>query len=59
VEQLNTDVEVLQFSENTAVGNKSIEDISSASIPTKKDDEVLTLIGDGSIDRSALQDMGA
>jgi hypothetical protein len=38
VEQLNTDVEVLQFSENTAVGNKSIEDVSSAPIPTKKYD---------------------
>jgi hypothetical protein len=50
---------VLQFSENTAVGNKSIEDVSSAPIPTKKDDEVLALIGDGSTGRSALQDMGA
>jgi hypothetical protein len=58
LEQLNPD-EVLQFSENTAIGNKSIEDVSSAPIPTKKDDEVLALIGDGSIDRSALQDMGA
>jgi hypothetical protein len=28
-------------------------------ITTKKDDEVLALIGDGSIDRSAFQDMGA
>jgi hypothetical protein len=50
---------VLQFSENTAIGDKSIEDVSSAPIPTNKDDEVLTLIGDGSIDRSALQYMGA
>jgi hypothetical protein len=50
---------VLQFSENTAIGNKSIEDVSSAQIPTKKDGEELALIGDGSIDRSALQDMGA
>jgi hypothetical protein len=58
LEQLNPDVEVLQFSENTAIGNKSIDDVSSAPIPTKKDDEVLAVIGDGSIDRSALQDMG-
>jgi hypothetical protein len=54
LEQLNPDVEVLQFSENTATGNKSIEDVSSAPIPTNKDDEILPLIGDGSIDRSAL-----
>jgi hypothetical protein len=41
---------MLQFSENTAIGNKSIEEISSATVPTKKkDNEVLTLIGDGSI----------
>jgi translation initiation factor 6 (eIF-6) len=46
LEQLNLDVEVLQFSENTAIGNKSIENVSSALIPTKKDDEVLALIGD-------------
>jgi hypothetical protein len=59
LEQLNPDVAVLQFSENTAIGNKSIEDVSSAPIPTKKDDEVLALIGDRSIDRSALQDTGA
>jgi hypothetical protein len=45
-EQLNPDVEVLTFSENTAFGNKSIESVSSAPIPTKKDDEVLALIGD-------------
>jgi hypothetical protein len=57
LEQLNPDVEVLQFSENTAIGNKSIEDVNSAPIPTKKD-EVLALIGDESIGRS-LQDMGA
>jgi hypothetical protein len=54
LEQLNPDVEVLHFSENTAIGNKSIEDASSAPIPTKKDNEVLALIGDGSIGRSAL-----
>jgi hypothetical protein len=59
LEQLNPDAEVLQFSENTAIGNKSIEDVSSAPIPTEKDDEVLALIGDEIIDRSALQDMGA
>jgi hypothetical protein len=28
LEQLNPDVEVLQFSENTAIGNKNIEDVS-------------------------------
>jgi hypothetical protein len=50
---------VLQFSENTTRGNKSIEDVSSAPIPTNKDDEALALTGDGSADRSALQDMGA
>jgi hypothetical protein len=50
---------VLQFSENTAIGNKSIEDVSSAPIPTKKNDEELALIGDGSIHRSALQYVGA
>jgi hypothetical protein len=37
---------VFQFSENTAIGNKSIEDDRSASIPTKKYDEVLPLIGE-------------
>jgi hypothetical protein len=50
---------VFQFSENTAIGNKSIEDVSSAPVPTKEDDEVVALTGDGSTDRSALQDMGA
>jgi hypothetical protein len=45
---------VLQFSESTAIGNKSIEDVRSAPIPTRR-----MMIGDGSIDRSALQDMGA
>jgi hypothetical protein len=49
---------VLQFSENIAIGNKIIENVSSSPIPTKKDDEVLALTDDGSIDRSALQDMG-
>jgi hypothetical protein len=58
LEQLNADVEVLQFSENTAMGNKSIEDASSVLIPAKKDEEVLALIGDRSIDRSDLQYMG-
>jgi hypothetical protein len=58
LEQLNPDVAVIQFFENTAIGNKSTEDVSSAPIPTMKDD-VLALIGDGSIDGSALQDMGA
>jgi hypothetical protein len=32
--------------------------VSSAPIPSKKDYEVVALIGDVSIDRSALQDMG-
>jgi hypothetical protein len=50
-EQLNPDVEILQFSE------QSIEDVNSAPISTKKDDEALALIGDVSIDHSALQDM--
>jgi hypothetical protein len=58
VQQLNPDIEVLEVSENTATDNKSIEDISSAPTPTKKNDEVLTLVGDGSIDCSALQDIG-
>jgi hypothetical protein len=38
LEQLNPGVEVLQFSENTGIGNKSIEDVSSAPIPTENDD---------------------
>jgi hypothetical protein len=59
LEQLNPDVEVLQFSANIAIGNKSIEDVSSTPIPTKKDDKVFPLIGDESIGRSAFQDMGA
>jgi hypothetical protein len=50
---------MLQFSENTAIGNKSIEGVSSAPIPTEKNDGVLYLISDGIVDRSALQDMGA
>jgi hypothetical protein len=58
VEQLNPNPEVLQFSENT-IGNKSTEYVSSAPISTNKDDEVLALIGDGSIHHSALQNMGA
>jgi hypothetical protein len=59
LEQLNPDFEVLQFSENTAIANKSIENVSSAPFPTEKHDEVLALIGEGSIDRSALHNMGA
>jgi hypothetical protein len=33
------------------MANKSTEDVSSAPIPTKKDEEVFSLIGDGSIAR--------
>jgi hypothetical protein len=39
------------------MGNRSIEDVSSAPIPTKKDEKVFSLIGDRSIARSALQDL--
>jgi hypothetical protein len=46
-------------SKYSSIGNKGIEDVSSAPFPTKKDDDVLALIRDGSIDRSALYDMGA
>jgi hypothetical protein len=56
LEQLNPDVEVLQFSENTAIANKIIEDVSSAPIRTKKGGEVLPQIGCVSTDRSDLQD---
>jgi hypothetical protein len=45
VEELNADVEVLQFPENTDIDNKNIEDVSSAPISTKKNDELLALIG--------------
>jgi hypothetical protein len=41
VEQLNPSVEMLQFSENVAIDNKSIEDVRSFPVPTKKDDDVL------------------
>jgi hypothetical protein len=44
VKQLNPEVEVLQFSENTAIDNNRIEGANSAPIPTKKDDEVLPLV---------------
>jgi hypothetical protein len=46
---------VLQFSENTAIDNKRIKDISSAPI-SKMKNEVHILIDDESIDLSALQD---
>jgi hypothetical protein len=59
VEQLNPSVEMLQFSENVAVDNKSIEDVRSFPVSTKKYDDVLALIGEVSIDHSASQDMGA
>jgi hypothetical protein len=51
--------EVLQFSENMAVDNKSIEDVSSAPFSRQKDDEEPNLISDGSTDHSGLQGMGA
>jgi hypothetical protein len=44
MEQLNPDVEVLQFSENTVIDNISIGDVKSAPIPTRKYNEVLALI---------------
>lgn len=44
--------EVLQFSENMGIDNKSIKDVSSAPFPTQKDGEVPILISDGSIDQS-------
>jgi hypothetical protein len=58
VEQLNPNNKVLQLSENTTIDNKSTEDVSTAPLPTKTDDEVLTLIGDESINRSTFHDMG-
>jgi hypothetical protein len=58
VGHLNPEAEVLQFSKNTTIDSNSIEDVSSAPICTKTDDEVLALVCAGSRDRPALQDMG-
>jgi len=52
VKQLNQGCEVLQFSEDTSVTNKGIEYVSSSSVPTQKDDEVIALMGDRSIDHA-------
>lgn len=51
LQHLNKHAEVLQLSENTVIGNKSIEEVSSAPVSTKKDNKVLTLIDDGSTER--------
>jgi hypothetical protein len=50
---------VFPFSENTGIDNKSIEDFSLFPFPTKIDDEILSLIGDGSMCCSAFLDMRA
>jgi hypothetical protein len=52
VKQLNPECEVLWFSEDTSVPNKRIEYVSSSSVPTQKDDEVIALMGDRSIDHA-------
>lgn len=52
VEKLNPNAEVLHFSLNRFKDNKSIESVSSAPVFTKKDD-VLAVVGDGSINRLA------
>ena len=48
---------MLQFSKYEAVTYQKIKCVSLAPVPTQKDDEVLTLISDGSLDRAAWQDM--
>jgi hypothetical protein len=50
---------VLHISENRAIGNRNIQDVGSAPVPTLKDVGAFALIGDESVDRPALQDMGA
>lgn len=52
MKQLNPECEVLWFSEDTSVPNKGIEYVSSSSVPTQKDDEVIALMGDRSIDHA-------
>jgi len=43
---------VLQFSEDASVTNKGIEYICSSPVPTQKNDEVIALMGDRSIDHA-------
>jgi hypothetical protein len=57
MQQLNSDAEVLQFSENTAMDYRSIEDVSTAP-NSYKDNVVLAVIGNGSIIVRLLQDIG-
>jgi hypothetical protein len=45
LEQFNTETEMFQFPENIAIGNKSIENVSSAPVPTKKEEDVFSLTG--------------
>jgi hypothetical protein len=47
------------FFEDIAIDSKSIEDVSYTSVPTKKDDKVLFMIGDESTGSSGLPHMGA
>jgi hypothetical protein len=56
VKQLNPECEVLRFSEDTSVTNKGIEYVSSSPIPIQKDDEVIALMGDRSIDPADFAD---
>jgi hypothetical protein len=46
VKKLNPQCQVPQFSEDGAVSTKINEYLSSAPVPTQKEDEVLALIGD-------------
>jgi hypothetical protein len=44
VEQLNPNCGVLHFPENTTLRNNGTDYVSSAPVPTKKDDEILELL---------------
>jgi hypothetical protein len=52
VKQSNPECEVLWFSEDTSVTNKGIEYVSLSPVSTQKDDEVISLMGDRSIDHA-------
>jgi hypothetical protein len=52
VKQLNPECVVLRFSEDSSVTNKGIDYISSSPVHTQKDDEVIALMGDRSIDHA-------
>jgi len=50
--QLNPECVVLRFSEDSSVTNKGTEYVSSSPVPTQKDDEVIALMGERSIDHA-------